>query len=515
MLHVLGCITDQHDLRLVVLAGLLCALSSWTAVSLVTRAGVSAGRTRLLWTLGAGGVFGAGVWGTHFVAMLAYQSAFFIGYGLLLTLASIVIAAVFSTVGFTLVLRGLAVTGGAIVGLAISGMHYVGMAALVGPFDLKWDASYVAASVLLAVGFAALAALAGTRMRNVRGRALAATLFTLGIVGLHFTAMSSVVLMPDPQIQVVNAVLAPGILALAIAAVALLIVSLGLTSALLDSHLTLQRSGEEARLRTYIAALEAARAQQEVTSADLRSALARASEAATAKSAFLAAMSHELRTPLNAIIGFSDLLLSGAANPSRQQEYLGDIRAGGANLLRLVNDILEFARMDSGQLTVREEGVCLADLLRSAIDASSAVAAPTGIAIHAELAVDLPNLTADARMLSRAFSNLVSNAVKFTPPGGEVFVSADAGPSGVVVTIRDTGIGIAASDIPRALDRFGQVDAKIARRFEGAGLGLPLARDYIGLHGGTLTLESVVGMGTTVTVTLPPERLAPHARAAA
>jgi signal transduction histidine kinase len=514
MLHVLGCITDQHDLRLVVLAGLLCAFASWTAVSLLLRASVSAGRVRLAWTLAAGGVFGAGVWGTHFIAMLAYQSQFFIGYGVLLTAASIVIAATFSAIGFAFVLRGLAIAGGVVVGLAISGMHYVGMAALEGPFDLAWDWTYVVASVLVSILFAALATFVGTNIANMRGRIGAAALLTLGICGLHFTAMAAVVLNPNPAREVAHAMLQPGMLALTIAAVAILIVSLGLVSAALDSHLTLRRSDEERRLRAYITALEAARAEQDRTSEDLRAALARAAAASSAKSSFLAAMSHELRTPLNAIIGFSDLLLSGAADTARHDEYVGDIRDSGQRLLQMINAILDLARLDAGQLKLNATRLSLKALLEDVVAAASPAARDSGVVLKADFAAALPPLDADAQLLARAFGNLLSNAIKFTPAGGSVQVSARANGASLVVAIEDSGIGIADDDIPRALERFAQVDGHLARSYEGAGLGLPLARDFIVLHGGTLDIASEVGTGTTVTVTLPAAHVQAEALAA-
>jgi signal transduction histidine kinase len=503
MLHVLGCITDQHDLRLVVLAALLCAFSCWTAVSLVTRAGLNTGRIRLAWTLASGGVFGAGVWGTHFIAMLAYQSPFFIGYGILLTLASILVAAVFSAIGFGLILRNWAIAGGAVVGLAISAMHYTGMAALAGPFALTWDMSYVVPSVVVAVLFGAVAAFVLARRGDIRGRVVASVLFTLGIVSLHFTAMTAVLLVPDPAKGVADAVMVPGILALAIAAVAVLIVSLGLVSAWLDSHLSLRRSDEEKRLRAYIEALEMARAGQEKTAEELRAALAHAEAANSAKSAFLAAMSHELRTPLNAVIGFSDLLLGRTVDDARRDEYVTDIRESGQKLLALVNDILDLARLDTGQLKPVRGHVALKDLLDAAMAGVASAARDGGVTVLREFEEHLPIVDADARLLLRAFGNLLSNAVKFTPRGGRVSVSALRKGHSVMVQIADTGIGIAQKDIARALERFSQLDGHLTRSYEGAGLGLPLANDFIALHGGSLGLESALGEGTTVTVTLP------------
>jgi len=127
----------------------------------------------------------------------------------------------------------------------------------------------------------------------------------------------------------------------------------------------------------------------------------------------------------------------------------------------------------------------------------------------------LPTVYADKRRLQQVLINLLSNAIKFTPAGGTVRISAAKGESGVIISIADTGIGIAPADIPKALERFGQVDSRISRTYEGAGLGLPLAKQLIELHGGTLTIDSAVGQGTTVTVTLPAARIRAGAQAAA
>src|SRR3954463_13023777 len=180
MLRVLGCITGQHDLRFVVLAAVLCLFACWTAISLLARARVSAGRGRALWIVGAAVVFGSGIWGTHFVAMLAYTPGLPVGYDVTLTSLSIVIAVVLSAAGFALAFRtGFAALGLAIAGAAIGAMHYTGMAALKGPFLQVWSFGYVAASILIGIGFAALAGQSAVLIRNFRGRALAAGLLAL------------------------------------------------------------------------------------------------------------------------------------------------------------------------------------------------------------------------------------------------------------------------------------------------------------------------------------------------
>ena len=503
MLRVIGCITDEHDLRLVLVAGLLCAFASWTAVTLLSRARVSEGRTRSTWVVIAASVFGAGVWATHFVAMLAFRAPFPIGFDVGLTIASIAIAVSVTTIGFSLIFRpNCGILGGAIVGLAISAMHYVGMLALEGPFRIAWDYGYVAASVVLGAIFGMLAVLAGTTIRNIRGRILAAGSFTLGICAMHFTGMSATALVPIPVLSGSDVVFAPGTLAIAIAAVAVLIVALGLVSAQLDRHLQSRRTDEASRLRAYILELE-------TTKRDLKSALEQAFAASEAKSAFLANMSHELRTPLNAIIGFSDLILAAPLGPignPRYREYINDIHNSGSHLLKLINNILDLSRLDAGKGDLHDVDISIVHLLSEVHHIAADQAERAKVSLTIDVPSGICNLRADERRTQQIFLNLVSNAIKFTPENGSVVVRARENQDGLVVEVQDTGIGMAAQDIPAALEHFGQLDSRLARKYEGTGLGLPLASRLVALQGGSLKIASEIGVGTAVTVTFPRSR---------
>lgn len=503
MLRVLGCITGQHDLRFVVIAGLLCAFASWTAVALLIRAGATKSASRWRWVATAAVVFGAGIWTTHFVAMLAYQSVLPISYDLNLTGLSILIAIAFSAAGFSLFFaRRWHLTAGAIVGLGISAMHYTGMAALRGPFILEWDKRYVAASILLGAGLATLAAHLGNSMHGPRGRVAASCALTLAIVGMHFTAMTAATMVMAPVVDSGAAVLDPASLAIAIAAIGILIVALGLTGAQLDTHLTFLREREAHRLRQHISELEA-------TQAHLATTLAQAEAANEAKSAFLAAMSHELRTPLNAIIGFSDFMLMGQSSlsPVRRDEYIREIRGSGHHLLSLINDILDLSRLDSGKEELKEEPVAPRTLLEEIVRMVRVQAAGDGLDVVLEVPDGLPDILVDARRIKQVVLNLLSNAIKFTPAGGEITVSAQAAQGGLVISVKDTGIGMAQEDIPKALERFSQLDRRLARKYEGTGLGLALSRKLMNLHGGTLAIDSELRVGTTVTLTLPSDRM--------
>ena len=263
-------------------------------------------------------------------------------------------------------------------------------------------------------------------------------------------------------------------------------------------------------MREHIAALEETQKKLKQTSNELTRALNTAAEANQAKSAFLASMSHELRTPLNAIIGFSDTMVMEVFGPldERYRGYAGDIHHSGEHLLALINDVLDLSRLDAGHADLKEEDFDPAELIAEALRMMTGQAGKAQIALTTHVAHGLPWLKADKRRIKQVLINLVSNALKFTPPGGTVDVAARLTAAGdLAIAVSDSGIGIAPEDIPKVMERFGQVDSPMARKHEGTGLGLPLSRQLAQLHGGDLVLESVVDQGTTVTVTLPKARL--------
>lgn len=512
MFRVLGCVFFQHDLRLVVLAGLLCLFACVTAMSIVSRAREADPKLRPWWLVAAGVVAGCGIWGTHFVAMLAYEPGFLVSYDPALTVLSVLIAITICSIGFTVALKPKrALLGGAVTGAAIGAMHYVGMAAVRAPAIAVWDPSYVASSVAIGIGMMAV----GMRLTfGVRtrwsGYFVSGIVFTLAICSMHFTAMSAVVYRFDPRVEVSGAVMAPGTLAIAVAASAALVVALGLVGALVDHHLAQRSSIEAERLRAHITELEHTRDALQRTSLELGVALKAADAANRSKSQFLAAMSHELRTPLNAVIGFSDMLdmeTFGPLGNPRYKQYAKDIRASGTHLLALINDILDLTRLDAGATNLNDETFDVSEIISEALRMMSPHAKSANVVLRNEARRALPRVKADKRRMRQVLLNLLSNAVKFTPSGGSVTVNAELMDQGLRVSVSDTGIGIAEADIPRAFERFGQVDSTLARKYEGAGLGLPLARDLVELHGGQLTLESKLNLGTTVCFVLPHARL--------
>jgi len=245
---------------------------------------------------------------------------------------------------------------------------------------------------------------------------------------------------------------------------------------------------------------------------DLAIARDQANEANRTKSEFLATMSHELRTPLNAIIGFSEIIKDEALGPVERDRYLNyvrDIHASGEHLLALINDILDLSKVESGAEEVLEDDLEVPYLIDSVVRLLGQRASNCGVELRLHLQDRMPLLNADERKMKQILVNLLTNAIKFTEPGGSVTIKAWCrADSGFVFQVIDTGIGIAPDDVPKALSQFGQVDCLRNRTHEGTGLGLPLSRSLAELHSGSLDLQSKAGVGTTVTVRLPAFRIA-------
>jgi len=229
-------------------------------------------------------------------------------------------------------------------------------------------------------------------------------------------------------------------------------------------------------------------------------------EASRLKSEFLANMSHELRTPLNAIIGFSELMYRGKAGPlsEEQHEYLGDVLTSARHLLRLINDILDLAKVESGKLELRPEPVDLGALIAEVRDILRGLAGSKQLALAVEVDPAAAQVVADPPRIKQVLYNYLSNAIKFTSAGGRITIRARVEDADHVrIEVEDTGIGIAAEDLPRLFTEFQQLDAATGKRFQGTGLGLALAKRVVEAHGGRVTVSSVLGRGSVFAAIIP------------
>jgi PAS domain S-box-containing protein len=242
----------------------------------------------------------------------------------------------------------------------------------------------------------------------------------------------------------------------------------------------------------------------------LRVALRQAEIANKMKATFLAAMSHELKTPLNAVLGFSEIIRDEVLGPVGHEgyrDYAGDIHKSGARLLAVINDVLDVSRLEGGLLTIEAHSENVLDVAEGAIKLARGLTQDKR-GIEIDVPADMPALYVDSRRLAQALGNLLANALKFTPEGGQVRLAARKQPDGGIhLAVEDTGIGMAQETIAAALEPFRQLDGSLARRFEGAGLGLSIAKALAELHGGHLSVQSAVGEGTIVTIALPPARV--------
>lgn len=270
----------------------------------------------------------------------------------------------------------------------------------------------------------------------------------------------------------------------------------------------------QARQQRYETELRQARDNLERRVAERTAELARARDAAEAankaKTGFLANMSHELRTPLNAVIGFAEVLEGEVLGPMgnhRYTEYAKDIRESGLHLLSLINDLLDLSKAESGKLELDEREMDPEEAVSQCLSMVQPRAEAADVFLHSRIPAGLPQLYADERKIKQVLLNLLTNAIKFTPAGGEVSAAVEWDGTHLRFLVADNGIGIAQDDLDKILQPFVQVDSSLNRKYEGTGLGLPLVKSLVELHGGELEIASEPGQGTLVKVQLPAERV--------
>ncbi len=496
--------TGSYDLWLVALSVGTGIVVSYVALALTAHVRLASGFAAGLWIGGGALSMGLGIWAMHFVGMLAFSLPIVLVYDIPRTLGSMVPAVVAAAVALNVVRwKGFgpvqAAFGGTIMGLGISAMHYLGMDAIQVFPGIVYDPLLVTLSILLAI-VASTAALWLTfrfepgPLLNWR-KSAGAVGMGVAIASMHYTGMAAAGFPADCVSTASPWGIDPRLLAVLIGLAAFAVVALTMLAVTVDLRLGERNAAMVAELRR----------QKE-----------RAEAASRTKSEFLANVSHELRTPLNAIIGFSDVIRSATFGPlgnERYEGYVENINDAGRHLLALIDDILDVSVIEAGRLTLSEEPVDVGGTVASAVALVRPRAEQGGVTLLCRIAPRMPFFVADSRRFRQVVLNLTSNAVKFTPPEGAVCISAEAVDGRLVLRVADTGIGMDAEGVAQALQPFGQVENILSRRREGVGLGLPLSKALVEAHGGVLTIDSMPGRGTTVTIELPASRMVPRAAA--
>ncbi len=266
-------------------------------------------------------------------------------------------------------------------------------------------------------------------------------------------------------------------------------------------HLVCERIGKEISLSLA--------GQEQLLLNSFKKSKEQAEKASRAKSEFLANMSHELRTPLNSIIGLSEVLLEQIFGDllTKQKEYIGDINTSGQHLLEVINDILDISKIEAGEIHLDEKIVDIDETIRASLRLAGSRSRSKRQLSSVDIPKGMAKLMGDERLIKQVFVNLLRNAIKFTDNDGEIRVGACEDENGCIcVYVKDSGVGMTAEEIPRALEPFNQIINHTGRSQEGTGLGLPLSKKFIELHGGTFDISSKVGIGTTVTVSFPAAR---------
>ncbi|MES2898892.1 MAG: MHYT domain-containing protein [Pseudomonadota bacterium] len=510
-------LSGQYELPLVWISILVAVLASYTALSLVERVAHS-DKAAARWWIGGGALaMGTGIWSMHFIGMLAFRLPIPIGYDLPITFLSWLIPVLVSLLALwqvhqsRLTVRQLALSA-VLMGIGIVGMHYVGMAAMRMQPDIVYRSSLVAASVAIAVAAAGASLWIAFYLNRQPGawlpRAGGALIMGLGIVGMHYTGMASADFPLDSVCRSASS-------GLSLDAVALTVISA--TVAVLA--VTLVTSSYEARLKARSSILllteQIAQERQSMLESERAArgeaerARAEAERMSTVKDEFLATLSHELRTPLNAILGWVQLLQVRHPAEPGVRDGLKTIERNARAQSQLIEDLLDMSGMATGKVRLELQSVAPATLIKAALDTATPAAERKSIRIIRFLDTEIAMIQGDSERLLQVLSNLLTNAIKFTPEQGQIFVTLSQSDDMVEIAVADTGVGIPPEFLPHVFELFRQADSSTTRRFGGLGIGLSIVRQLVELHGGTVRASSPgEGEGATFTIALPRLRAA-------
>ncbi|VXB70165.1 MHYT domain-containing protein [Massilia sp. 9I] len=496
----------HYQPTLVFLSILVAMFASYTALSMALRVKQSHGSAPHAWMAGGAFAMGSGIWAMHFIGMLAFRLPMPLAYDPLITFVSWLLPVVVSGLALWQLrhreLGGRHLAWGAVLmGLGINAMHYTGMAGMRMDPAITYDPWLFLGSVAIAIGASAGALWIGFRLsESDRHRRLtqvgAAVVMGGAIAGMHYTGMAAAHFDAGSVCRAADGGVNQDHLAILVAVATFAVLSIALLAAIFDSRL-------ESRNRTLAASLETAAERQELY---LREQKARveAEHLSQLKDEFLATLSHELRTPLNAMLGWSQLLLQGARDEAMLRRGLETIERNARAQSQLIEDMLDMSRLIAGKIRVEAKAVTPAEFVNAALETARPAAIGKQIHLVADVDYDAGPVMADPARMQQVMSNLVSNAIKFTEPGGRVSVSVTRDGDEVSIDVADSGMGIDPEFLPYVFDRFRQADSSSARRHGGLGLGLAIARQLVELQGGAITVASGgVGRGATFTLHLP------------
>ncbi|NNG25819.1 MHYT domain-containing protein [Telluria aromaticivorans] len=499
-------LNGHYEPTLVLLSILVAMFASYTALSLAVRVKQSHGHAPHAWMAGGAFAMGSGIWAMHFIGMLAFRLPLPVGYDPLITFASWLLPVVVSGLALWQLrhreLGGRHLAWGAVLmGLGINAMHYTGMAGMRMDPPITYDPWLFLASVAIAIGASAGALWIGFRLseRVRRPRLLqagAAVVMGGAIAGMHYTGMAAAHFDASSICRAARDGVNQDHLAILVAVATVAVLTIALLAAIFDTRL-------ESRNRTLAASLETAAARQALY---LREQKARveAEHLSQLKDEFLATLSHELRTPLNAMLGWAQLLLQGARDEAMLRRGLETIERNARAQSQLIEDMLDMSRLITGKVRIEARAVTPAEFVNAALETARPTAMSRQIQLSADVDYDAGPVTGDLGRMQQVMSNLVSNAIKFTDPGGRVAVSVRREGELVAIDVTDSGVGIDPAFLPYVFDRFRQADASSSRRHGGLGLGLAIARQLVELQGGTITVSSPgAGRGSTFTLHLP------------
>ncbi len=517
-----------YDIGLVILSIGVAVIASYVALDLASRvASLQGTRAARYWLDGGAVSMGTGVWSMHFIGMLAFRLPIPMSYDIPITLFSLMIAVIVSrfalyTVSHDVLRMNRLLSAGLYMGIGIAAMHYTGMAAMAMEPPIRYDPLLFVLSVLIAIVASMAALWIAFRLRSESilsvfwRKAGGALVMGAAISGMHYTGMVAAnfdlnsICTVNPQ-EINNVWLAGTIggftfmflsttLLISVFDARLADRSAKLAEALRKANVDLVAHRDE--LSRANALLERRVAERTLQLDETNRVLERANQM---KTDFMANVTHELRTPLNSVIGFAELLKDEVPGPlnAKQAAFAADILASGERLLALVEGILEMSRLNADGAAAKREPVEIGAALEERVAAHRKAAGARGLTMRLEVAADTGSAELDPEALRRMLDALIDNAIKFNREGGTVAVSARRAGGALEIAVADTGIGIARADLAKLFKPLTQLDAGLARRHGGVGLGLALARRLAELHGGTIEVESEPDKGSTFTLSLP------------